>query len=70
MEPPRVNPIGLLESPPDFEASPRRFSRAWRVAAGVMLVLFLLATVVSGTVSLGRYCLTTDAADARALRHL
>jgi hypothetical protein len=33
-------------------------------------VLFLLATVVSGTVSLGRYCLTTDAADTRALRPL
>ncbi len=70
METPRVNPIGLVESPPDFEASPRRFSRALRIAAGALLVLFLLATVVSGTVSLGRYCLTTDAADTRALRPL
>ena len=70
METPRVNPIGLVETPTDFEALPRRFSPALRLVAGALLALFLLATVVTGTVSLGRYCLTTDAADTRALRPL
>ena len=67
MEPPRINPIGLLESPSDFTAAPRRFSRPLRLLAGALLAVFLAATVVSTVVSLGRYCLTTDAADARAL---
>jgi hypothetical protein len=67
MEPPRVNPIGLVETPPDFPASPRRFSRALRLLAGALLLLFLGATLVTTTVSLGRYCLTTDAADTRPL---
>ncbi len=67
MEPPRVNPIGLLESPADFAASPRRFSRPLRLLAGALLAIFLAATVVSSVVSLGRYCLTTDAADTRLL---
>ena len=67
MEPPRVNPIGLLESPTDFTASPRRFSRPLRLLAGALLAIFLVATVVSSVVSLGRYCLTTDAADTRML---
>jgi hypothetical protein len=67
MEPPRINPVGLLETSEDFAASPRRFSRPLRLLAGALLALFLAATVVSSVVSLGRYCLTTDAADARAL---
>jgi len=68
MEPPRINPVGLLETSEDFTASPRRFSRPLRLLAGALLAIFLAATVVSSVVSLGRYCLTTDAADARALR--
>ncbi|HEX3552631.1 MAG TPA: hypothetical protein VIA62_05335 [Thermoanaerobaculia bacterium] len=68
MEPPRINPVGLLETSEDFAASPRRFSRPLRLFAGALLALFLAATVVSSVVSLGRYCLTTDAADVRALR--
>jgi hypothetical protein len=68
MEPPRVNPIGLLETPPDFPSSPRRFSRRLRLLAGLLLALFFLGTVVTTVVSLGKYCLTTDAADTRALR--
>jgi len=67
MEPPRVNPIGLLESPGGFTSSPRPFSRPLRLLAGAMLAIFLAATVVSSVVSLGRYCLTTDAADTRML---
>ena len=45
----------------------RRFSRSWRLLAGIFVALFLLVTVVSTVLSLGRYCLTTDAADTRAL---
>jgi hypothetical protein len=67
MEPPRVNPIGLLETPADLAAMPRRFSRPLRLLAGLLLVLFLLGTMVTTVVSLGRYCLTTDSTDPRAL---
>lgn len=70
MEPPRlprVNPIGLFEAPPDFHAEPRRFSRPLRLLAAALLLLFLGATLVTTTVSLGRYCLTSDAADTRVL---
>jgi hypothetical protein len=67
MDLPRVNPIGLLEQPEDLEASPRRFSRPQRLLAGALLALFFGATVITSVVSLGRYCLTTDGADARAL---
>jgi hypothetical protein len=67
MEPPRVNPIGLLETPPDLASTPRRFSAPLRLLAGLLLVLFLLGTMVTTVVSLGRYCLTTDSADTRAL---
>ena len=67
MEPPRVNPIGLLETLPDLISAPRRFSRPLRLLAGLLLVLFLLGTMVTTVVSLGRYCLTTDSTDTRAL---
>jgi hypothetical protein len=67
MDLPRITPVGLLELPGDFEASPRRFPRALRILAGLLVALFLTATIATGAVSLGRYCLTTDAADTRAL---
>jgi hypothetical protein len=67
MEPPRINPIGILETPEDYVSSPRRFSRPLRLLAGLLLALFFGATVVTTVVSLGRYCLTTDATDTRAL---
>jgi hypothetical protein len=67
MEPPRVNPIGLLETPPHQTSSPRMFSRPLRLLAGLLLVLFLLTTTIATVVSLGRYCLTTDSADTRTL---
>jgi hypothetical protein len=67
MEPPRVNPIGILETPADLASKPRRFSRPLRLFAGLLLAIFLLGTVVTTVVSLGRYCLTTDATDTRAL---
>jgi len=70
MQPPRVNPVGLLETlleRPEGAAVPRRFTRSQRLLAGVFLALFFLVTVATTVASLGRYCLTTDAADTRAL---
>lgn len=58
--------------PPDFAApaapaapAPRRRALRWVTVA--VLAVFLLVTVVTGAVSLGAYCLTTDGADTRAL---
>ena len=67
MEPPRVNPIGILETPSDLAAVPRQFSRRLRLLAGLLLALFFLGTVVTTVISFGRYCSTTDAVDTRAL---
>jgi len=67
MEPPRVNPVGLLETPPELASSPRRYSRRLRLLAVLLLALFFGTTVVTTVISLGRYCLTTDAANTRAL---
>jgi hypothetical protein len=67
VEPPRVNPIGLLETPSDLASTPRRFPRRLRLLAGLLLALFFLGTVVTTVISFGRYCSTTDATDTRAL---
>lgn len=67
MEPPRVNPIGILETPSDLASTPRRFPRRLRLLAGLLLALFFLGTVVTTVISFGRYCSTTDATDTRAL---
>ncbi len=67
MKLPRVNPVGLVELPEDYPASPRRYTtgRRWLVLA--VVALFALTTLVTGAVSLGRYCLTTDGGDTREL---
>ena len=67
METPRVNPVGLVEVPDDYEALPRRFSSGQRLFAGLVLLLFFAATVGTSIVSLGAYCLTSDSGDVRAL---
>lgn len=67
MESPRVNPIGILETAPDFVSSPRRYSLRLRVLTGLLLAFFFGTTVVTTVVSFGQYCLTTDASDTRAL---
>ncbi len=66
---PRINPVGLVEKPAEPSESPRRFSLRLRLLAGLFVLLFLLVTVATTVTSLGRYCLTTDAADTRALQH-
>ena len=67
MDTPRVNPVGLVELPDDYEAMPRRFSGRTRFFAGILLVLFAAATIGTSILSLGAYCLTSDGGDTRAL---
>ena len=65
---PRINPVGIVEYPDDYQARPRGFSRPTRLFAGLLLVFFFAATVFTGAISLGAYCLTSDGGDTRALR--
>lgn len=67
MELPRVNPVGVLEWPEETYLSPRRFPRSVRALAALLLVLFALTMIVTSTVSLGAYCLTTEPGDVRTL---
>jgi len=69
MDMPHINPVGLLEKPAETSESPRRFSFRLRLLAGIFVLLFLLVTLATTVTSLGRYCLTTDAADIRTLQH-
>ena len=66
MELPRVNPIGLLDSGGSGRDAPAVFPPLC-LLAGLLLVLFLLGTMVTTVVSLGRYCLTTYSTDTHAL---
>ncbi len=68
METPRINPVGIVEYPDDYEARPRGFSRPIRFFASLLLLFFFAATVITGAVSLGDYCSTSDGGDTRALR--
>ncbi len=47
--------------------SNRRRGPAGRLAASAVVLLFILAVVVTGMVSLGAYCLTTDGGNLRLL---
>ncbi len=68
METPRVNPVGVVEYPEDYEADPRRFSRRQRFFASTLLLFFFTATIVTSVLSIGAYCLTSDGGDTRALQ--
>lgn len=67
MELPRVNAVGLVEQPEPSGREPREYSRWQRWAVFAVLIVFVAATLVTTTVSLGSYCLTTDGGDTRAL---
>ena len=66
MQLPTVNPVGMLDVPAGYE---RRapVSRRLRLLAGVVLLAFVAVMITTTVVSLGRYCLTTDAANNAAL---
>ncbi len=68
MDTPRINPVGIVEYPDDYESRPWGFSRPLRVFASLLLAFFFGATVVTGALSVGAYCLTSDGGDTRALR--
>ncbi len=67
MKLPRVNPVGIVEVPSEYEAQPRQFSAAWRWASMTILVAFVLAMLVTTVASLGRYCLTSDGGNVQNL---
>ncbi len=69
METPHVDAIGLVRYPSDYEAMPRKVSPWKRLFAGALLLFFLTATVVTGAVTLGGYCLTSDGGDTRMLQN-
>ena len=62
MELPRVNPIGIVEAPATYEASPRRLPMALRLVAVILLIAFTTVGTVATVVSMGKYCLTSYAA--------
>jgi hypothetical protein len=61
MQVPRVDPVGVLEIPSDYLARPRARPLRTRIAAAALVVAFLSVTVVTTALSLGGYCLTTEA---------
>jgi hypothetical protein len=67
MELPRVNPVGLTEIPPGFQAGRKHYSLTARVVATVVLAVFALVVTVTTVVSLGAYCLTSDGSNTAAL---
>ncbi len=67
MELPRVNPVGLTEIPPVFQARRRRYSLRARVVATAVLAVFMLVVTVTTVVSLGSYCLTSDGSNTSGL---
>lgn len=61
LEIPRVNPVGIMESPVSFETSPRKLPLTLRLVAGTILIAFTVVGTVTTVVTLGAYCLTTHA---------
>ena len=59
METPRVNPIGIVERPPGYVARPRTHPTRLRVAALLVLGVFVAVNIATTVFSLGAYCLTT-----------
>jgi hypothetical protein len=68
METPHVDAVGLVRYPEDYEAIPRELPVWKRLFAAVLLLFFFAVTVVTGAVTLGAYCLTSDGGDTRILQ--
>jgi hypothetical protein len=67
MEIPRIDPVGLPVVPVEFTQAARSYSFGSRALAIVLLSVFLSVVTVTTTLSLGRYCLTSDTANTGAL---
>ena len=61
IELPRVSPIGLVEFPDRYVASPRRIPVILRVVAVLLLAAFAAAGTATTVASFGAYCLTSYA---------
>jgi hypothetical protein len=66
VELPRTSPVGL-PVPAEFTQVARSYSFVSRTIAVVLLGIFLAVVSVTTTVSLGRYCLTSDTSNTQAL---
>ena len=58
METPRVNPIGIVETP-HHDSWPRTYPLYLRVSALLVLAVFAAVNIATTVFSLGAYCLTT-----------
>ena len=67
MELPRIDPVGLVRVPDGYSRTPRRYPPALRIAALALVAAFLTAGTLTTVLSLGRYCLTTDASNTGSL---
>ncbi len=68
IELPRVNPVGLIESPETYQASPRKLTIGLRLVAATILIAFTTAGTIATVVTLGAYCLTSHAGRPVALQ--
>lgn len=66
MQLPHIDPVGIMHTPEGY-ARTAPVSRRLRLMAALVLVAFVAVMVTTTVVSLGRYCLTTDAANGAAL---
>jgi len=66
MKLPEIDAIGILRTPDGYTRS-APVPLHIRILAGVVLFAFLAVMVTTTVVSLGQYCLTTDAANNAAL---
>lgn len=63
---PELDAVGVLHTPDGYERT-APVPRHLRLMAAVVLFVFLSVMVTTTVVSLGQYCLTTDAANNAAL---
>lgn len=64
---PRVDPTGRVHYPEGYVGHPRRYGTWTRALALAMLLIFGGVVIVTTGISLGRYCLTSDAGDLTSL---
>ena len=68
VQPPRVNPVGVVETPAGYTRTPRQLPGPLRIAAAALLLAFGVVGTATTVQSLGRYCLTSQASAASPLQ--